>query len=355
MKRHILAAAVTTAFVSNAHALTVFEDENNTFNVGGRIGIVANVTQDGTHLRGDSSRINFVYGHDFQNGWSSSATAEWGFRELNNYNDDGAADDVLFNRLGNIQLSHNKYGSFTVGKQWSAYYDIAGWTDMYNLGGAAALGIYDDGDISGTGRADDAFIWRNSFNNLNISAQYQFERTSGAVDDPLQSRRSSGAFEREYGYQLSLSYDLPMGLSIGGSFGETAYETEDDVAFMLGALKYQNEKVYLAAAYGQFENMTNAASGGFDQESEGIEIYARYSADQLMEGLSFNAGYNNLDVTKDSEGNDTDAQRVNYMIGTAYTVGPMLFAAEYTIFDNKDGIGGGDDSDQFEINARYYF
>ena len=44
-----------------------------------------------------------------------------------------------------------------MGKNWSAYYQVGGWTDRMQGAGGAALGVYNaqtDGGPTGTGRAD---------------------------------------------------------------------------------------------------------------------------------------------------------------------------------------------------------
>ena len=127
----------------------------------------------------DSGRINFKFNREFESGWTGSAVAEWGFWELDRYNAAGNSNeeksDLWYNRLGNVGMSHDTYGSFVAGKQWSAYFDIAGWTDQFVLGGSHALGVYDEGNVTGTARPDAALTYRNSFGGLNVALQYQFE------------------------------------------------------------------------------------------------------------------------------------------------------------------------------------
>ncbi|PSW11350.1 porin [Photobacterium sanctipauli] len=356
MNKTITALLVAAAFSSSAHAITVYQDDANSLSIGGRLGAIAKFEGDTTELRGDSARINFVYGYQFQSGWAGVAVAEWGFNELDVYNDDGTKTDLFYNRLGNVGLAHEQWGSFTLGKQWSAYFDVAGWTDKFTIGGAHALGVYDDGNISGTSRPDDAFIYRNTINNFNIAVQYQFEANNGEVT--VENDQSRSTWHRESGHQLSLSYDFEAGLSLGMSYGKTIYKNAHDVEMLLGAVKYSSDKLYLAAGYGQFENLTNkakAVGSEFDRESRGTELFAQYYADDLLEGLSFLAGYNHLDVVRDANNQSTDAELINYMLGATYTAGPMLFGVEYTFNDSKDATGDANYDNVLEFNARYYF
>jgi predicted porin len=36
-------------------------------------------------------------------------------------------------RLGYFGMSFKKFGTLSIGKQWSAYYDVSGWTDMFDV------------------------------------------------------------------------------------------------------------------------------------------------------------------------------------------------------------------------------
>jgi predicted porin len=66
-------------------------------------------------------------------------------------------------RLGFVGVDLGKYGKFSVGKQWSVYYDVAGWTDYwYNFGADVTPAYWNDtdGGYSGTGRANNASIYR---------------------------------------------------------------------------------------------------------------------------------------------------------------------------------------------------
>ena len=57
----------------------------------------------------------------------------------------------IFIRLGYVTLGTD-YGDFTIGKNWSVYYDIGAWTDRFDVFGATAQGTYEGGDGGGIGR-----------------------------------------------------------------------------------------------------------------------------------------------------------------------------------------------------------
>jgi len=87
----------------------------------------------------------------------------------------GEGNSNIFGRLGYVGVQH-KYFSFTVGKQWSAYYDIASYTDeLYAFGGEASGSFNNgtDGGISGTGRANQLFLFRSYYKNIHFAIQMQ--------------------------------------------------------------------------------------------------------------------------------------------------------------------------------------
>lgn len=83
---------------------------------------------------------------------------------------------VFGNRLGYLGVGFDKYGSFTIGKQWSVYHDITSYTDRFNVFGGRASATFiggTDGGANGTGRADQSIIYRNQKGALHIGAQLQ--------------------------------------------------------------------------------------------------------------------------------------------------------------------------------------
>jgi predicted porin len=87
----------------------------------------------------------------------------------------GEVDNVFTSRLGFVGIK-TKYGQFTWGKQWSAYSDIGGQSDMFNAFGAEASGTYSansDGSVSGSGRAANSFQYRLFTKYADFCAQVQ--------------------------------------------------------------------------------------------------------------------------------------------------------------------------------------
>ncbi|WP_422133344.1 porin [Endozoicomonas sp. ALD040] len=352
MHKKILAAAVATAVAGPAMAVNVFDDGTSSLSIGGRVGVVAKNNDGENTLNNDSARINFKFAHKFDSGWTGQGVAEWGFHAQDEY-ENGEKKDTFFNRLGYVGLSHEEMGAFAAGKNWSVTYDVSGWTDMYAIGGGSALGIYDGrngGDLDGTARADDVIQYRNSFGGLNIGLQYQMEDHS-----------VSGA-QRDYGYGISASYDLAMGLSLGATYSETKYKDQEKSKSATAGLKFENERLYLAAMYGELTNKTQL-NGNInvdvdvyaDAKSKGIELYGRLAMNNVLQGFSLEAGYNEL---KDNSSATTDQFKETLketMIGAIYETGPMQFAVEYAIDDSKNDTGKKEGDNTLSLQARYYF
>ena len=88
---------------------------------------------------------------------------------------------LLTSRLGYLGIDLGKWGSFVVGKQRSIYYDITSYTDRFNVFGGGASATYTagtDGGYTGTGRADQAFTYRNRSGRFSYGAQFQFLNTN---------------------------------------------------------------------------------------------------------------------------------------------------------------------------------
>ncbi|MDD7804596.1 MAG: porin [Endozoicomonas sp. (ex Botrylloides leachii)] len=412
MQKRLLATVISSLIASQAMAVeavnpnnqkidsgtqtTVYTDHNNTLAIGGRIGIQTETKDKKTSPGNDSSRLNLSFAHKISDQTTGFAVAEWGYtphNEYKNVNGKTEAGDTFSNRLGYLGIKNDKWGALSFGKQWSVYYDIAGWTDQYAIGGGQAMGVYngftDDGGFSGTGRADAAIDYRGTFfHGLNVGAQYQLRDTNY---DESNTSYSSGDVKRTGGYQVALSYDLPMGLSVGATYNETNFDATQLNSTSLnglksratvGGIKFHMNDLYLAGTYGQFENHTAATYGfdssdisgsvltpfssnvaynmSLDRKSRGIELYGRYRLSQLLDGgISLETGWNKLDVQKDNMNNDSDAKLDKAMVGAIYEVGSMQFAAEYIWNNSKykdvatDAYKNGEN--YFNLQARYYF
>ncbi len=297
MKITKIAAIVAMAAASTSvSAMEVFNDGEKAVNIGGRLVLMAEAnqtenaageTESAVNQKDNSSRINFVFSRKLTNGWDSSAVLEYG---LGGANLDGFG---WFNRLGYVSFDHADYGQIGFGKQWSTYYDIAGKTDVFWVYGGISEGIYADHQVAGTGRANEALTYRNSFGGFNFGLQYQFEGTDGDRT-------------RDYGAGISASYDFgDTGFSIGGAYNQAKIVegsvSEDATSAALNAT-WANNGWYVSATGTQVKDQgsLNDATGyagvvAYDL-TDLFQVYGgfNYQTDELANGQDFtvvNHGY----------------------------------------------------------------
>lgn len=170
-------------------------------------------------LQENAPQLGVELGRTLPKGWSVNAKLEFGLHLINGTNFNNSANttaefianplmrkDVFSSRLAYFGIAHEKYGSLTFGKQWGVYYDIGGYTDNFSLFGGSANGIYaggTDGGWKGTGRADNAVVYRNNL---------------GPIELGLQSQLLNG----EHSYGVSLQYHSKIGLNIGAAYNNAA-------------------------------------------------------------------------------------------------------------------------------------
>ncbi|MBY6186729.1 porin [Marinobacter hydrocarbonoclasticus] len=371
---------------SPASAITLYDDNLNRFAVGGHLGFNLVQTNGDTELLDSSSRMRFTYGRSVTRDWNAEAVMEWGFNAIDSgsqltLNGDSLQaareGDFLFNRLGYLAFEHDTWGRFSAGKQWSVYYDVAGPTDNFIVTGGLASGTYNfgsDGGLSGTGRADSALQYRNSWGGLMLGLQYQ-ARIKGEVgilppeecteEDPPPECTVFEDVDIEYddSYGASLRYRwqaLMVGVGYNrGDFDSTFRRQElaqlKDEALILGAsygTLYQ-PGLYVAANYAETENHEidnqNRVFNG-----RGYELMLNWTFEN---NLTLVSGFNWL------ESDDTDYEAVNgmyrkrlYVVGAHYEWGTQLrLYFEAKLDDSKFGFDGTGEEDLYGVGARFFF
>ncbi|WP_224485138.1 porin [Robertkochia aurantiaca] len=79
-------------------------------------------------------------------------------------------------RLAYLGIAHEILGAISLGKQWGVYYDVGQFTDNFTVFGSSAADVYagnTDGGWKGTGRADEAVVYRNRIGKFQIGLQTQ--------------------------------------------------------------------------------------------------------------------------------------------------------------------------------------
>lgn len=189
----------------------------------------------------------------------------------------GEGNSNLFGRLGYVGIKH-KYFSFTFGKQWSAYYDVAAYTDnLYAFGGEAS-GTFNngtDGGISGTGRANQLFLLRSQYKYFHIALQMQARNKTENSVRIGDTYGGSIQYMSNFGLKVGFAFNIVNDGIDKPKFNEPK---SGDKAFV-GSLGYTINNFYFALTYSQFyqhelKAITDSSSLYFD--GYGCEFFSSY-------------------------------------------------------------------------------
>ncbi|WNC73189.1 porin [Thalassotalea psychrophila] len=382
LKISTIAATLGLVLSQSVTALELYKDDETTVGTRGYLRLTFESTENSDEFTDGGSRWGLDFTRKIQGDWTAGVTTEWAMSfeknknfSLNTNGGDsslaaGDAGDALSSRLGYVHFTHDKWGSFGVGKQWGVYYDIVGVTDILAYYGGNATGVYNlggDGGLSGTGRAEQALTWRKSFGNFNLGLQFQAQDEDvilnvEACDDVEEDTPEDdfckaidgldlGTVGNGYGIALSYKFD---NLWFGVSNNTTEIEandnagilgfsgTVDDTITALAATWGTNgDGIYVAAAVAtsEFHELDNE---GNYIDANGSEFIAKYSLDS---GFSFYGGFNMLE--SDQSGNDYEMAYT--YVGTDYQfmngVGFIFLEAKVNDNTNANGSSGNDDTD----------
>lgn len=182
-------------------------------------------------------------------------------------------DSVLFLRLAVVALE-SRFGRVSFGKQWSAYYDVALFTDQMPAQGGLGTGAYaagTDGGISGTGRADNALQYRLAIEPASVSLQMQI-RNETVNDRPL-ADTYGGSFRWKFknGVDIGIGYNKVLD---GVPDPEPGEPKLGDQARILG-VRYEKGPLYAALTQSSFLDHEIDDLGRF-YSGDGWELYADY-------------------------------------------------------------------------------
>ena len=215
---------------------------------------------------------------------------------------EGKEGNSFFERL--LYIGFETPGNFlTVGKNWSTYYKVSGFTDRFAGTGGEASGTYNagtDGGATGTGRAQGVLQTRLHFGKLpeligikpfNVNLQLQQGESIPLVD--------GGHYGTAVG--LSAVYNLKSDLALGLAYNYAQIKDLDDPAIraagldgdaeaMIVGLRRFGEKWYLGTVVSRLLNL-EAADNAKYFDGWGWEVYGQY---QLREKVWLTGGLNYL-------------------------------------------------------------
>lgn len=267
-------------------------------------------------LRNGGSRGGFFYYHQFNNDLELRLQYEAKVdrdKDTPFINASDTSDSSR--RLSYFALTSGKH-SIIAGKYWSAYYDIASFTDRFMAYGAHAGGAFNggtDGSPSGTGRADMMLQARTKQEMYDATMQVQFRHDARRNFDTDYLYTAAGSFIYKGWENIKAGASFAYGefderTSKMGSFGIDG----NDLAAIAGVAYSENAlSINTTLSYSK-NHMSDDQDNYFD--ALGAELYIRYDFD---EGYRLAAGGNWL-IPRDNDYEDE------------YSVRDLIFSFQYT-------------------------
>ena len=353
MKKSLLALAVAFAATS-ASAVTVYDKDNTSFAVGGRVqSVVYNGAYDtaGKEDAGlvNSARLNLSGTTKVNDYVSVFAFSEWNMADGN----DAANGDSISTRDQYVGADFGSFGKVLAGKAFDALYAVQAATDVFE----------DTACIDNATAADRRTgMFRYVYDNNGFFASASYNTASDGVLLGTSKATEDGKVNVEYGYAASAGYTFdnvafgPLSIKGGYSYVEgqddylNIFKDFENTAFSVtwGSL---DSGLYLAALYNDY-NTTYVAQ--LKECTKGYELVAGYAFDF---GLTVLTGYEVSD-TKYKVINfgfvspSTLVRRVPVLVN--YQVAPSFNIWTEAEFDaNSDSYE--DRGTKFSAGARYTF
>ncbi|MEJ2583709.1 MAG: porin [Robiginitalea sp.] len=259
---------------------------------------------------------------------------------------------VFSTRLGYLGADFGRYGILTIGKQWSVFYDITGYTDRFNVFGGQGSATYvasSDGGETGTGRANQTLTYRNTFGPLQIGGQLQMRTTqNGYLID---------------GFGASIQLEIWKGLKAGVGYNKVYFDDfllENTLGFanhpeyMALGLYYTSENLDAGAVYVNHSSGDVARSLVEEEviatvfDAKGFELYGKFKRPKY----SILAGFNGYFPVVEDLPLSGDFKRQFYIIGAEYK--PSRFAYIYAEYRYGKGVNsfGVEAQDVFTLGIR---
>jgi len=258
------------------------------------------------------------------------------------------SENEVFTRLAYAGVETSEF-MIVAGKNWSTYYQVAGFTDRFESTGGSASGVYNagtDGGNTGTGRADRALQARLSIDflpeawwlkpfNLNLQVQH---------GEPIPQ---VGGVHYGTAFGVSAILKLLNNSALGIAYNRAEVPNPDDPrlraagidgdahALLLGARRY-GERWYAGATISWLENH-EATDESVYFDGRGAELYGSL---RFADRWWLTAGWNYLRPASDQA--QAGAYRIHYgVLGVRYTFrefARMLYA-EMRLDDSGEADG----------------
>jgi outer membrane protein N len=208
----------------------------------------------------------------------------------------GQGSQAIFSRLGFVGIK-TPIGDFSWGKQWAPYYDIAEFSDqlvVFSGLASGAFGAGTDGGLAGTGRAERALLYRETWGPVAVGLQVQ-DRTLTANDRHWADTFSGSLiYGRRYGFAVGAAYNEVR----DGVLNPTPNEPQlGDKAAIFGA-RFRGEQFYVGGIFSILtQHEVDDLGRRFD--GNGFEFAARRN---LLPRLWLEGAFNDLSPNSDHPG-----------------------------------------------------
>lgn len=379
IKLSLLTTLILGSFTFLSQAVEVFNNGKTDFNIEGNVSVFFVKNKEFSEISDGFSRYLFHTSHTMDNDWKALAKLEWGVQVSNTDNQivvnhngltsTGPSEDNVWLRQGYVGVAHDNYGSFTMGKQWGVTYNITGVTDVFDIFGAEAAGVYNfgtDGGFSGTGRAEQAMQYNWSYDKLKVGVQYQ--ATEEIIDlETIGSNEPEATVNFTDSYGFSVIYQAPykLGLGIGYNKAKITLSQEpinnvsslDDI-LITGHITYSSLRAQgfqMSLVYAAMENHEWNDAGKVMNKSSGIEMHSSYRFDN---DIAIVLGFNSLkDDSKTDLGSNGLFHKKYIIVGAKYHwIEEFHLYTEFKIDSSTASEQGVDLSeDAFGIGMAYEF
>ena len=302
----------------------LWSEEPNELQLYGSARIRYRVTENDSFWGDGGSRFGLKAKWQFRPQTWVFGAAEAGFNLFDTldrvFNAKGRSDEEagsVFTRLLYGGLAHPK-GVAVFGKNWSAWYQVAGFTDLFESTGASASGTYNagtDGGNTGTGRADRTlqtrmfidFLPQRWFKPFNLNLQVQHGEPVPQVEgvDYGTAFGVSAILHTQKEYVFGLAYNQADITDEDDPVLRAAGIDNDARAFLFGTRAF-GERWYLATVVSRLEDH-ETTGGGIYFDGWGWEASGRFN---LYGPLWLVGGWNQLEPDGDED--QAGSYRIRY-------------------------------------------
>jgi hypothetical protein len=311
-----------------------------------------------------ASRIGVRGDWEFAKQWWLLGRLEAGFDVLDSFTAKGTAEDSegVEERLIYGGIDSDKLTAVW-GKNWSAYYKIAGMADRFSIFGGQATGVYNagtDGGATGTGRADDVIQIKLYTSSLNVLRIKPFNLNLQFQDQQPIPHVKNKHYGNSFGASAWLESQNDFGIGLAWHMAEI-HDLEDPVIKEAGitgnatayaaSFRYFGDRWYSALVVSRLNNIETNNELKYI-EGYGTELFTQW---EFKDRWWMVAGGNWLNPDNDDE--DAGDYEVLYgVLGLRYTFDSFkrMLYAEYRI-DAGNLVDGTSRDNEITIGVRWDF